>query len=80
MAALFRPGRALWKTPTLREKGKLQRKEKLRIAAAAARLVSEGQVVMIREPTTQIARALRWPAGLCADIPSQILASCVWDS
>ncbi|OLC90694.1 MAG: hypothetical protein AUH86_22425, partial [Acidobacteria bacterium 13_1_40CM_4_58_4] len=47
--------------PTLREKEKLHRKEKLRIAAAAARLVSEGQVVILDSgtTTTEIARALR---------------------
>ena len=47
--------------PTLREKGRLHRKEKLRIAAAAARLVSEGQVVILDSgtTTTEIARALR---------------------
>jgi DeoR family transcriptional regulator, aga operon transcriptional repressor len=47
--------------PALREKEKLHRKEKLRIAAAAARLVSEGQVVILDSgtTTTEIARALR---------------------
>jgi DeoR family transcriptional regulator of aga operon len=47
--------------PTLREKEKLHRKEKLHIAAAAARLVSEGQVVILDSgtTTTEIARALR---------------------
>jgi len=47
--------------PTLREKEKLQRKEKLAIAAAAARLVSEGQVIILDSgtTTTEIARALR---------------------
>ncbi|MBV9573652.1 MAG: DeoR/GlpR transcriptional regulator [Acidobacteriales bacterium] len=47
--------------PTLREKEKLHRKEKLRIAAAAARLVREGQVVILDSgtTTTEIARALR---------------------
>ncbi len=47
--------------PTLLEKEKLQRKEKLRIAAAAARLVSEGQVVILDSgtTTTAIARALQ---------------------
>lgn len=46
---------------TLLEKEKLNRKEKLRIAAAAARLVSEGQVVILDSgtTTTEIARALR---------------------
>src|SRR3954465_14685191 len=33
--------------PSLREKERLRRKEKLRIAAAAAQLVSEGQVVIL---------------------------------
>lgn len=47
--------------PTLREKEKLHHKEKLRIAAAAARLVSEGQVIILDSgtTTTEIARALR---------------------
>ena len=47
--------------PTLREKEKLYRKEKLSIAAAAARLVAEGQVVILDSgtTTTEIARALR---------------------
>jgi DeoR family transcriptional regulator, aga operon transcriptional repressor len=47
--------------PTLREKEKLQREEKLRIAEAAARLVKEGQVVILDSGTTTtcIARALR---------------------
>ena len=47
--------------PTLREKEKLHRKEKLQIAAAAARLVEEGQVVILDSgtTTTAIARSLR---------------------
>src|ERR1700723_2934568 len=47
--------------PTLREKEKLHRKEKLQIAAAAVSMVSEGQVVIIdsRTSTALIARALR---------------------
>ena len=47
--------------PTLREKEKLHRKEKFRIAEAAARLVQEGQVVILDSgtTTTAIARALR---------------------
>ena len=47
--------------PTLCEKEKLQRKEKLQIAAAAARMVTEGQVVILDSgtTTTAIARALR---------------------
>src|SRR5215472_17360115 len=47
--------------PTLREKQKLHHSEKLRIAAAAARLVSEGQVIILDSgtTTTEIARALR---------------------
>ena len=47
--------------PTLREKEKLHRKEKLQIAAAAARMVEEGQVVILDSgtTTTAIARALR---------------------
>jgi len=47
--------------PTLLEKERLHRKEKLRIAAAAVRLVSEGQVVILDSgtTTTEIARALR---------------------
>jgi DeoR family transcriptional regulator of aga operon len=47
--------------PTLREKEKLHRKEKLRIAEASARMVQEGQVVILDSgtTTTAIARALR---------------------
>lgn len=47
--------------PSLSEKERVHRKEKLRIAAAAARLVSEGQVVILDSgtTTTEIARALR---------------------
>jgi DeoR family transcriptional regulator of aga operon len=47
--------------PSLREKEKLHRAEKLRIAAAAARQVKEGQVVILDSgtTTTAIARALR---------------------
>ena len=47
--------------PTLREKEKLHRKEKLQIASAAAGMVKEGQVVILDSgtTTTAIARALR---------------------
>lgn len=47
--------------PTLREKEKLHRKEKLQIAAAAARMVRKGQVVILDSgtTTTAIARTLR---------------------
>lgn len=47
--------------PTLDEKEKLHRKEKQQIAAAAAQIVSEGQVVILDSgtTTTAIARALR---------------------
>jgi DeoR family transcriptional regulator, aga operon transcriptional repressor len=47
--------------PTLREKEKLHRREKLQIASAAARMVAEGQVVILDSgtTTTAIARALR---------------------
>src|SRR5947209_18883134 len=47
--------------PTLREKEKLHHKEKLRIAAVAAAMVQEGQVVILDSgtTTTEIARALR---------------------
>lgn len=47
--------------PSLREKEKLHRKEKLQIAAAAAGMVNEGQVVILDSgtTTTAIARALR---------------------
>src|SRR5450755_3101559 len=47
--------------PTLREKEKLHRKEKLRIATSAAERVKEGQVVILDSgtTTTAIARALR---------------------
>ena len=44
--------------PTLREKEKLRRKEKLQIAAAAARMVKEGQVVILDSGTTTTAIAL----------------------
>jgi DeoR family transcriptional regulator, aga operon transcriptional repressor len=47
--------------PTLREKERLHRKEKHRIAEAAAAMTSEGQVVVLDSgsTTTAIARALR---------------------
>jgi DeoR family transcriptional regulator, aga operon transcriptional repressor len=47
--------------PTLYEKEQLHRKEKLRIAAAAAEMVNEGQVVILDSgtTTTAIARSLR---------------------
>lgn len=47
--------------PTLREKEELHRKEKLRIGAAAAGLVQDGQVVVLDSGTTTtcIARRLR---------------------
>jgi DeoR family transcriptional regulator of aga operon len=47
--------------PTLAEKEKLHRREKLRIAEAASRMVQEGQVVILDSgtTTTAIARALR---------------------
>src|SRR5271156_2766050 len=47
--------------PTLREKEKLHRQEKLRIADAAAEKVKEGQVLILDSgtTTTAIARALR---------------------
>jgi DeoR family transcriptional regulator, aga operon transcriptional repressor len=47
--------------PTLREKEKLHRREKLRIAETAAKRVQEGQVVILDSgtTTTEIARALR---------------------
>ena len=47
--------------PTLREKEQLHHKEKLHIASAAARLVKEGQVVILDSgtTTTAIARTLR---------------------
>lgn len=47
--------------PSLHEKGKLHRKEKLRIAEAAAAMVKEGQVVILDSgtTTTAIAKALR---------------------
>jgi len=47
--------------PTLREKEKLNRQEKLRIAEAAVNMVSEGQVVILDSgtTTTAIARGLR---------------------
>ncbi len=47
--------------PTLREKEKLHRQEKLRIAKSAASMVKEGQVIIFDSgtTTTAIARALR---------------------
>jgi len=47
--------------PTLREKEQLHRKDKIHIATAAARMVKEGQVVILDSgtTTTAIARALR---------------------
>ncbi len=47
--------------PTLHEKERHHRKEKLQIAAAAVRMVNEGQVVILDSgtTTTAIARALR---------------------
>ncbi len=47
--------------PSLREKEQLHRKEKLHIAAAAARMVKNGQVVILDSgtTTTAVARALR---------------------
>ena len=47
--------------PALRDKEKLHRKEKLQIAAAAAAMVDEGQVIILDSgtTTTAIARALR---------------------
>jgi DeoR family transcriptional regulator of aga operon len=47
--------------PSLREKEKLHRKEKLQIAEAAVQMVREGQVVILDSgtTTTAIARALR---------------------
>ena len=47
--------------PTLREKEKLHRKEKIQIANAAVQMVEEGQVVILDSgtTTTAIARALR---------------------
>jgi DeoR family transcriptional regulator, aga operon transcriptional repressor len=43
--------------PSLREKERLHRKEKLRIAAAAARLVSPGDVIILDSGTTSTAVA-----------------------
>ncbi|MGA2643193.1 MAG: transcriptional repressor AgaR [Candidatus Sulfotelmatobacter sp.] len=47
--------------PSLREKEKLHRREKIQIASAAAQMVEEGQVVILDSgtTTTAIARALR---------------------
>src|ERR1700683_2100023 len=47
--------------PTLREKEKLHRQKKLRIAGSAAAMVREGQVIILDSgtTTTAIARALR---------------------
>ena len=54
-------GEGALEDPTLREKEKLHHKEKLRIAAVAARMVQEGQVVVLDSgtTTTEIAKALR---------------------
>jgi DeoR family transcriptional regulator, aga operon transcriptional repressor len=55
------PHTSVLEDPTLREKEKLHRKEKMQIARAAARMVKEGQVVILDSgtTTTAIARALR---------------------
>lgn len=52
--------------PTLREKEKLHRKEKGRIALAAAKMVERGQCVLLDSgtTTTAIARALKGVGGL----------------
>jgi DeoR family transcriptional regulator of aga operon len=52
--------------PTLREKEKLHRKEKMQIALAAVRLIEEGQSVLLDSgtTTTAIARALKDMAQL----------------
>jgi DeoR family transcriptional regulator of aga operon len=52
--------------PTLREKEKLYRKQKMQIASAAVRLVEEGQSVLLDSgtTTTAIARALKDMAPL----------------
>ena len=52
--------------PTLREKEKLHRKEKMRIAMAAAKLVEEGESVLLDSgtTTTAIARALKGASKL----------------
>jgi DeoR family transcriptional regulator, aga operon transcriptional repressor len=51
--------------PSLREKEKLHRKEKMHVAAAAANMVRDGQVVILDSgtTTTAIASALRWDSG-----------------
>jgi DeoR family transcriptional regulator of aga operon len=55
------PPTSVLEDPTLREKEKLHRKEKMLIARAAARMVKESQVVILDSgtTTTAIARALR---------------------
>jgi DeoR family transcriptional regulator of aga operon len=70
--------------PTLREKEKLHRKEKLHIAEAAARMVQEGQVVILDSgtTTTTIARALRKFQNLtiitnAVNIPAELSGSAV---
>lgn len=52
---------AALRDPTLHEKERLHRKEKVRIAAAAARLVQPGQVVILDSgtTTTAVARAMK---------------------
>jgi DeoR family transcriptional regulator of aga operon len=59
--ALRQDGAGALLDPALREKEKQHPKEKLRIATAAARLVKEGQVVVLDSgtTTTAVARALR---------------------
>ncbi|MGB6469681.1 MAG: transcriptional repressor AgaR [Candidatus Acidiferrales bacterium] len=52
---------AALRDPSLREKERLRRKDKLRIAAAAARLVEAGQVIILDSgtTTTEVARATK---------------------
>ena len=54
--------------PTLRDKEKLHRKEKARIAEAAARMVEEGHSILLDSgtTTTAIARSLRRPMDTTA--------------
>jgi DeoR family transcriptional regulator of aga operon len=70
--------------PTLREKEKLHRREKFHIADAAARMVQEGQVVILDSgtTTTAIARALRNFQKLtiitnAVNIPAELAGSAV---
>jgi DeoR family transcriptional regulator, aga operon transcriptional repressor len=61
LAAPWRPHERALDDPTLRQKEKLHREEKIQIPTAAAQMLEEGQVVILDSgtTTTAIARALR---------------------